>query len=82
MTYYKHRLIDNEDSPPVHAGVITSFNHGRGTIKQINTGTIYPFRAEDLLNFGIYEGTNVLFSVSRNGTAFNIAKIVSTKTPA
>ena len=81
MSYYKSKLSDHENSPPVHSGVILSFDHatGRGTLQMTNNGTIYPFRDSDTLTFGIYEGTPVLFSINRNGTAYGIAKIVKVK---
>jgi hypothetical protein len=80
MAYYKSKLPVDKDTPPVHAGVVTSFDHakGLGIIRELTSGTDYRFRTDDMLSFGIYVDNKVLFSISRNGTAYNVARIVNT----
>lgn len=64
--YYKHALKEN-DSPPVHTGLVVSYNsiRGEGNISELDTGHEYPFTNDDLKCHRIESGCRVLFSLHK-----------------
>jgi hypothetical protein len=76
--YYKHSLkeFDVPATPTILAGIVYSIDHARGgSIREANTGALYKFSDADVLSFGIYPDSKVLFCAGKNGTATKIRKI-------